>query len=141
MPVGPRYRTGVTHQYRHRAAGFRKKEAALESVNTALLRTINPAEALWTLSKLGKLKLTKWSFVGKKGNQRWLWHAIDHHTGQVLAHVLAAAKTRSFCSSALLSPSGSLVFIRIIGGRTNAISHPTCIVRANGTPRKSSASI
>jgi hypothetical protein len=21
-----------------------------------------------------------WSFVGKKGNQRWLWHAIDHHT-------------------------------------------------------------
>src|SRR2546426_1940 len=25
-----------------------------------------------------------WSFVGNKGNPRWLWHAIDHHTGKVL---------------------------------------------------------
>jgi insertion element IS1 protein InsB len=24
-----------------------------------------------------------WSFVGNKGNPRWLWHAIDHHTGVV----------------------------------------------------------
>jgi insertion element IS1 protein InsB len=29
-----------------------------------------------------------WSFVGKKKNQRWLWHAIDHKTGVVLAYVL-----------------------------------------------------
>ena len=28
-----------------------------------------------------------WSFVGKKADQRWLWHAIDHHTGKVLAYV------------------------------------------------------
>ena len=140
MPVGPRYRTGVTHQYRHRAAGFRKKEAALESVNTALLRTINPAEALWTLSKLGKLKLTKWSFVGKKGNQRWLWHAIDHHTGQVLAHVFGRRKDEVFLQLSAAEPFG-LTCLYGLGGRTNAISHPTCIVRANGTPRKSSASI
>jgi len=26
-----------------------------------------------------------WSFVGNKGNPRWLWHAIDHCTGAVLA--------------------------------------------------------
>ena len=24
-----------------------------------------------------------WSFVGKKQEQRWLWHAIDHRTGEV----------------------------------------------------------
>jgi insertion element IS1 protein InsB len=24
-----------------------------------------------------------WSFVGKKRDQRWLWHAIDHWTGEV----------------------------------------------------------
>lgn len=29
-----------------------------------------------------------WSFVGKKKNQRWLWHAIDHRSGKVLAYVL-----------------------------------------------------
>ena len=27
-----------------------------------------------------------WSYVGKKSNQRWLWHAIDHASGQVLAY-------------------------------------------------------
>ncbi len=30
-----------------------------------------------------------WSFVGSKQHQRWLWHAIDHRTGKVLAYVLA----------------------------------------------------
>lgn len=30
-----------------------------------------------------------WSFVQKKANQRWLWHAIDHQSGKVLAYVLA----------------------------------------------------
>lgn len=27
-----------------------------------------------------------WSFVGKKSNQRWLWHAIDHDSHEVLAY-------------------------------------------------------
>ena len=26
-----------------------------------------------------------WSFVEKKSQQRWLWHAIDHRTGVVVA--------------------------------------------------------
>ena len=29
-----------------------------------------------------------WSFVQHKGQQRWLWHAIDHQSGTVLAYVL-----------------------------------------------------
>ena len=33
-----------------------------------------------------------WSFVGSKKEQRWLWHAIDHVTGMVLAYVLAPHK-------------------------------------------------
>ena len=28
-----------------------------------------------------------WSYVGKKQDPRWLWHAIDHQTGKVLAYV------------------------------------------------------
>jgi insertion element IS1 protein InsB len=31
-----------------------------------------------------------WSFVQSKQNQRWLWHAIDHQSGQILAYVLAS---------------------------------------------------
>ncbi|MEP1079988.1 IS1 family transposase [Leptolyngbya sp. PL-A3] len=30
-----------------------------------------------------------WSFVGKKKQEQWLWHAIDHQTGKILAYVLA----------------------------------------------------
>ena len=30
-----------------------------------------------------------WSFVQSKKQQRWLWHAIDHRNGNVLAYVLA----------------------------------------------------
>ena len=27
----------------------------------------------------------RWSFVQRQAQQRWLWHAIDHLTGVVLA--------------------------------------------------------
>ena len=40
-----------------------------------------------------------WSFVQKKENQRWLWHAIDHTSGKVLAYVLGNAQTTYFSSS------------------------------------------
>jgi insertion element IS1 protein InsB len=33
-----------------------------------------------------------WSYVGKKTNQRWLWHAIDKITGQVKRLYFWAAK-------------------------------------------------
>jgi transposase-like protein len=28
-----------------------------------------------------------WAYVARKSNPRWLWHAIDHHSGHVLAYV------------------------------------------------------
>ena len=33
-----------------------------------------------------------WSFVGRKKNPRWLWHAIDHVSGKVLAYVFGPRK-------------------------------------------------
>jgi insertion element IS1 protein InsB len=36
------------------------------------------------------------SFVAKKGNKRWLWHAINHDTGQVLAFVLGTRTDEVF---------------------------------------------
>jgi len=56
---------------------LKKKEAALESVNTALLRTVDPAEMLVDIQQAGEAEMDEmWSFVGKKSNPRWLWHAI-----------------------------------------------------------------
>jgi|SRR5262245_28436799 len=48
-----------------------------------------------------------WSFVGAKTTERWLWHAIDHHTGRVLAYVLGTRKDAEFLKlKALLAPFG-----------------------------------
>ena len=48
-----------------------------------------------------------WSFVQKKAQQRWLWHAIDHHTGKVLAYVFGRRKDEVFLHlRALLEPFG-----------------------------------
>ena len=48
-----------------------------------------------------------WSFVGSKRQQRWLWHAIDHHTGQVLAYVFGPREYETFLRlKELLAPFG-----------------------------------
>jgi insertion element IS1 protein InsB len=49
-----------------------------------------------------------WSYVGKKANPRWLWHAIDHHTGQVVASGGGRRQEEVFLGlRALLEPFGS----------------------------------
>jgi insertion element IS1 protein InsB len=87
---------------------LRKKEAALESVHSALLRTIDPAEIIVDIEQAGEAEVDEmWSFVSKKGNPRWLWHAIDHHTGKVLASVFGRRKDEVFLQlKALLEPFG-----------------------------------
>jgi len=48
-----------------------------------------------------------WSYVGNKNNPRWLWHAVDHASGQVLAYVMGDRKDRVLLSlKALLEPFG-----------------------------------
>jgi insertion element IS1 protein InsB len=48
-----------------------------------------------------------WSFVGAKATARWLWHAIDHHSGRVLAYVVGTRKDAVFLKlKALLAPFG-----------------------------------
>jgi len=78
---------------------LRKKAPVLESVNTALLRMLNPAEVAWGLERAGEAEAEMdemWSFVGHKGNPRWLWYAIDHCTGKVLASVFGRRKDEVF---------------------------------------------
>lgn len=48
-----------------------------------------------------------WSFVQRKNEPRWLWHAIDHRSGQVLAYVFGRRKDAVFLKwHALLEPCG-----------------------------------
>ena len=51
------------------------------------------------------------SFVKKKAYTRWLWHAIDHRTGEVLAYVLARRTDKAFLKlKKLLKPFGITKF-------------------------------
>ncbi len=48
-----------------------------------------------------------WSFVARKKQQRWLWHAIDHASGVVLAYVLAPHQEQALVKLVnLLKPFG-----------------------------------
>ena len=52
-----------------------------------------------------------WSFAQSKQQQRWLWHAIDHCTGEVLAYVLSNHQDSAFLElKALLEPFGITQF-------------------------------
>lgn len=48
-----------------------------------------------------------WSFVGNKTQPRWLWQALDHRTGRVLAYVFGRRQDTVFLElKALLEPFG-----------------------------------
>jgi insertion element IS1 protein InsB len=48
-----------------------------------------------------------WSFVKRKKEPRWLWHAIDHRSGKVLAYVFGRRQDEVFLKlKALLEPFG-----------------------------------
>jgi IS1 family transposase len=81
-----------------------------------------------------------WSYVGKKQEQRWLWHAIDHRSGKVLAYVFGRRQDEVFLKlKALLKPFGIRLITQIIGVLTRVILQLMSIRRANAIPRRSSA--
>jgi insertion element IS1 protein InsB len=48
-----------------------------------------------------------WSFVQRKAQQRWLWHAIDHLTGVVVAYAFGSRADAVFVElQKLLKPFG-----------------------------------
>jgi insertion element IS1 protein InsB len=68
----------------------------------------NPVEIQVVIRRCDEAELDEmWSFVRDKSNQRWLWHAIDHRTGEVLAYVLGKRQDEVFKRlKVLLEPFG-----------------------------------
>ena len=67
-----------------------KKNPALQQVNVPLIQSMESSEAPVMVVRVEEAELDEmWSFVQSKSQQRWLWHAIDHRSGQILAYVLA----------------------------------------------------
>jgi insertion element IS1 protein InsB len=73
-----------------------------------VIQRLNPREILVEIDKVEEAEVDEmWSFVGKKAQQRWLWHAIDHRTGVVLAYVLGTHQDEVFLQlKVLLAPFG-----------------------------------
>jgi insertion element IS1 protein InsB len=85
-----------------------KKKPALTSVNQLLLNTLPPSNVNVIIRRADEVEVDEmWSYLGKKTGQRWLWHAIDHHTGMVLAYVFGRRQDQVFLQlKALLEPFG-----------------------------------
>jgi len=87
---------------------LKKTAPALASVHTAWLHTLHLDEVAWDMERAGEAAMEEMgSFVGHTGNPRWLWHAIDHHTGKVWASVFGRRQdTGVLQRKALLEPCG-----------------------------------
>jgi hypothetical protein len=64
----------------------------LQPVNHGVLASLHPEQVEVEIWRADELEVRRglsseldemWSYVFKKANPRWLWHAIDHHTGKV----------------------------------------------------------
>jgi insertion element IS1 protein InsB len=77
-------------------------------VNHRLLALLNPEEVEVVIWIADEAEIDEmWSYVGRKKDQRWLWHAIDHRTGKVLAYVFGRRQDEVFLKlKALLEPFG-----------------------------------
>ena len=75
-----------------------------------MLNSLNPHEVVVDIKKVEdpEAELDEmWSYVQSKEHQRWLWHAIDHNTGKILAYTLGDHKDEVFLKlKELLEPFG-----------------------------------
>ena len=112
-------------------------------MNQRVLNLLHPEEVMVRMRLADEAEVDEmWSCVGRKKDQRWLWHAIDHRTGKVLAYVVGRRQDEVFVQlKALLEPFGITRFYTDYGARTRAISTLRSTKRANVTRKRSSVSI
>jgi insertion element IS1 protein InsB len=92
----------------------------LQPVNHGVWASLNPEQVAVEIWRADELEARRgfsseldemWSYVRSKANPRWLWHAIDHHTGKVLAYVFGRRKDNVFLRlQQLLAPFGITKF-------------------------------
>jgi insertion element IS1 protein InsB len=85
-------------------------------VNQSVLQYLHPEQVEVEIWRADELEVRRglsseldemWSYGHSKANPRWLWHAIDHHTGKVLAYVFGRRQDAVFGElQALLAPFG-----------------------------------
>src|SRR5438445_13070947 len=78
-----------------------------EHVEVEICRAEELAQRRGLTSELDEM----WSYVGKTAEPRWLWHAIDHHSGTVLAYGFGRRQEAVLLQlKSLLEPFGLMQF-------------------------------
>ena len=77
-------------------------------MNPALVTVSERATPTVVIRKVEAAELDEmWSFVGSKKQPRWLWGALDHQTGRVVAYVFGRREDQVLLAlKALLTPLG-----------------------------------
>jgi insertion element IS1 protein InsB len=111
-------------------------------VNQRVLHLLNPEEVTVVIRLADEAKVDEmWSDVGRKTHQRWLWHAIDHRSGQVLAYVFGRRQDEVFLKlKRLLEPFVITTYYTDYWGAYTRISTLGSISLASDTRRRWSAS-
>jgi insertion element IS1 protein InsB len=106
------YRAGAAGRPDHGDQGIKKKAAALSPVNKGIVEGCCPDTITVEGRRVEAAEVDEmWSFVGSKAHQRWLWQAIDHLTGVVLAYVFGNRADAVFLQlQKLLKPFGLVHF-------------------------------
>ena len=77
-------------------------------MNPALVTTGEGSPPAVVIRKVQEAELDEmWSFVGSKKHPRWLWEALDHQTGRIVAYTFGRRADRALVKlKALLEPLG-----------------------------------
>ena len=85
-----------------------------------MLNGLTPHEVIVNIQKVEDQEAEldeMWSYVQRNAPQRWLWHAIDHNTGKMLAYTFGDHKDEVFLKlQHLLAPFGITRFYTEDGG-------------------------
>jgi insertion element IS1 protein InsB len=74
-----------------------KKGPQMQHRNDLAIHPMEPHESIMKIRTVEEAEVDEtWSCVGKKTQQRWLWHAVDYRTGVVLAYVLGTHQDAVF---------------------------------------------
>jgi insertion element IS1 protein InsB len=103
-----------------------------------LLDILSPGDVEVVIRRADEAKMDEmWSYVQRKEEPRWLWHAIDHRSGKVLAYVFGRRQDEVFLKlKALLEPFGITRDYTDYGRLTRVISMHMSISRANATRKR-----
>ena len=118
---GTRYCPRAARQPNHGDWGIKKKARTLSPVNTVVVEGCCPEAVTVEVRRVEAAEVDEmWSFVQRKAQQRWLWHAIDHLTGVVLAYAFGSRADEVFVElKKLLTPFGLEHFYTDAAGVTD----------------------